>query len=425
MSIVHPDQAVELAPGVHWIGALDPHLRRFDIILSTANGTSYNAYLVRGEQGVAVIDTVKEAFADDFFRRLESVARYDEITTIVLNHLEPDHSGALPELLRRAPNARVYLSSRAQMMLKALLKPSSNQAPPDYTPVTTGDTIDLGGRTLAFFHTPYLHWPDTQCTWLVEEGMLFSGDVFGCHYCDPRLFNDRVGDFRFSFEYYYAHIMRPFRAHVLDALELLEPLDIRLIAPAHGPILRHHPRDYLARYREMATPRLALDTEAAGEKTLAVFYLSAYGNTRSMAEAIAIGAERIAGVRVSLFDLEGGDTAHFTDLIEAADGLAFGSPTLNGDAAPPIWALLSSLTTVNVKGKFGAAFGSYGWSGEAVRLIEDRQRGLKLRVPVEGLRLKLAPDAAELDACRTLGETLARHLVGEAMPREVDLASLS
>lgn len=104
MSIVHPDQAVELAPGVHWIGALDPHLRRFDIILSTANGTSYNAYLVRGEQGVAVIDTVKEAFADDFFRRLESVARYDEITTIVLNHLEPDHSGALPELLRRAPN---------------------------------------------------------------------------------------------------------------------------------------------------------------------------------------------------------------------------------------------------------------------------------------------------------------------------------
>ena len=153
MSIVHPDQAVELAPGVHWIGALDPHLRRFDIILSTANGTSYNAYLVRGEQGVAVIDTVKEAFADDFFRRLESVARYDEITTIVLNHLEPDHSGALPELLRRAPNARVYLSSRAQMMLKALLKPSSNQAPPDYTPVTTGDTIDLGGRTLADYLT--------------------------------------------------------------------------------------------------------------------------------------------------------------------------------------------------------------------------------------------------------------------------------
>ena len=117
------ENAVELAPGVHWVGALDPHLRNFDIILRTANGTTYNAYVVRGETGVAVIDTVKESFADDFFRRLESVARYDEITTIVLNHLEPDHSGALPELLKRAPQAKVYLSRRAQMMLKALLKP--------------------------------------------------------------------------------------------------------------------------------------------------------------------------------------------------------------------------------------------------------------------------------------------------------------
>ena len=177
--------AVEIAPGVHWVGALDPHLRSFDIILKTANGTSYNAYVVRGESGVAVIDTVKESYAGDFFRRLESVARYDEITTIVLNHLEPDHSGALPELLRRAPQARVYLSSRAQMMLKALLKPSGEK-PPQYIPVTTGDEVDLGGRTLRFLHTPYLHWPDTQCTYLVEDGLLFSGDVFGCHFCDER-----------------------------------------------------------------------------------------------------------------------------------------------------------------------------------------------------------------------------------------------
>ena len=156
------DNAVEIAPGVHWVGALDPHLRSFDIILKTANGTSYNSYVVRGDNGVAIIDTVKENFADDFFRRLESVATYEEITTIVLNHLEPDHSGALPELLKRAPQAKVYLSSRAQMMLKALLKPSGEK-PPEYIPVTTDDTVDLGGRTLRFLHTPYLHWPDTAC----------------------------------------------------------------------------------------------------------------------------------------------------------------------------------------------------------------------------------------------------------------------
>lgn len=416
------DHAVEIAPGVHWVGALDPHLRNFDIILKTANGTTYNAYVVRGDNGVAVIDTVKESFSDDFFRRLESVASYDEITTIVLNHLEPDHSGALPELLRRAPQARVYLSKRAQMMLKALLKPSFDK-PPEYTPVTTNDTVDLGGRTLRFLHTPYLHWPDTQCTYLEENGILFTGDIFGCHFCDSRLFNDRVGDFRFSFEYYYAHIMRPFREYVLDAVALIEPLDLKLIAPAHGPILHHMPRDYLYRYRELATPRLF--NEARSEKTLVVFYLSAYGNTRRMAEALAVGAESILGVRVSLYDLEGGEADIFTDLIEEADGLAFGSPTINGDAVKPIWDLLSSLTSVNIKGKLGAAFGSYGWSGEAVRLIEDRLRGLKLRVPIEGLRIKLVPDATELEQCRSLGESLARHLTGQFEHRELDMAALA
>ncbi len=403
-----PDTAVELAPGVHWVGALDPRLRAFDIILATANGTTYNAYTVRGERGVAVIDTVKESFADDFFRRLESVCDYDEITTIVLNHLEPDHSGALPELLRRAPAARVYLSTRAQIMLKALLKPGG--ALPAYQPVKTGDSVDLGGRTLRFLNTPYLHWPDTQCTWLAEEGMLFSGDVFGCHFCDARLFNDRVGDFRFSFEYYYAHLMRPFRENVLDALQLIEPLAPRFIAPAHGPLLRRNPSEYIQRYRELATPRLT--NGAAGEKTLLIFYLSAYGNTRSMAEAIVAGAESEPGVRVSLYDLEGSDPATFIDLVEEADGLAFGSPTINGDAVRPIWDLLASLTSVNIQGKLGAAFGSFGWSGEAVRLIEDRLRGLKLEVPLEGLRLRLVPDTGELEQCRQMGVTLARHLTG-------------
>jgi flavorubredoxin len=323
--------------------------------------------------------------------------------------------------LKRAPQAKVYLSSRAQMMLKALLKPTGEK-PPEYIPVTTDDTVDLGGRTLRFLHTPYLHWPDTQCTYLEEEAILFTGDIFGCHFCDNRLFNDTVGDFRFSFEYYYAHIMRPFREYVLDAIALIEPLEIKLIAPAHGPVLRHKPRDYVHRYRELATPRLF--NEARSEKTLVVFYLSAYGNTRRMAEALAAGAESLGGVRVSLYDLEGGEADIFTDLVEEADGIAFGSPTINADAVKPIWDLLSSLTTVNIKGKLGAAFGSYGWSGEAVRLIEDRLRGLKLRVPVEGLRIKLVPDARELDACRELGEQLARHLTGRVEHREVEFSQL-
>ncbi|MCX8017774.1 MAG: FprA family A-type flavoprotein, partial [Rhodocyclaceae bacterium] len=275
------EQAIEIAPRVHWIGALAPDLRSFDIILKTANGTSYNSYLVRGSAGVAIIDTVKKNFAEVFFRRLESVARYDEIKAIVLNHLEPDHTGALPALIARAPHATLYLSSRGGPMLKALLEGERLV----WQPTQTGMTVSLGDRTLRFLQTPYLHWPDTQCTYLEEDGILFSGDVFGCHFCDARLFNDAVGDFRFSFEYYYAHIMRPFRAHVIEALELIEPLPLKLIAPAHGPILRDGPQRYVARYRELSASRLK--NEAADEKTLLIFYLSAYGSTRAMAEAIA------------------------------------------------------------------------------------------------------------------------------------------
>jgi flavorubredoxin len=412
-----------VAPDVHWIGAFDPDLRNFDIILRTANGTSYNAYAVRGSAGVAVIDTVKANFADDFFHRLESVADYDEITAIVLNHLEPDHSGALPELLRRAPKAILHVSHQARPMLKGLFDPA--EFAHRIVSVGTGDTVDLGDRQLEFLNTPYLHWPDTQCTWLEAEGILFSGDFLGCHYCDSRLFNDAVGDFRFSFDYYYGHIMRPFRTHVRDALDLIEPLLLRTIAPGHGPILRDAPRDYVRRYRMLS--RNGLHNTTA--KTLLVFYISAYGATRRMAEAVAAGAESASGgtndVRVSLYDIEGSEPQPFVDLIEEADALIFGSPTINGDAVKPVWDLLSSLTMVDVKGKLGAAFGSYGWSGEAVPMIEDRLRHLKLRVPVPGVKACLSPTADEFAACHELGRQAALHLLGRAEHRVIDMASLA
>ena len=411
--------AVELAPGTHWIGALDPGLREFDIILRTANGTTYNSYCVRGSAGVAVIDTVKESHAGEFFTRLEQVARYDEITTIVLNHLEPDHTGALPELMRRAPQAKLYISPKAQLMLKALVKHDDLT----YTIVNTGDSVDLGNRTLRFFNTPFLHWPDTQCTLVEEQHILFSGDVFGCHFCDARLFNNQVGDFRFSFEYYYQHIMRPFRDHVLDALELIEPLQLDLIAPAHGPILREAPRSYVQRYRQMAAPLLPNEV-GADNKSLLVFYISSYGNTARMAQAVVEGAETIPGVRVSLYDLQASGNLPFVDLVEEADGLAFGSPTINGDAVKPVWDLLSSLAVINVREKLGAAFGSYGWSGEAINMIEDRLRGLKMRVPIKGVRARLIPTDEELGLCHDLGKQLALHLTGNIEHRAISMSEL-
>lgn len=411
---------VPVADGVHWIGALDPHLRNFDIILRTANGTSYNAYAVRGSDGVAVIDTVKQEFTELFLSRLEAVADYGEITALVLNHLEPDHTGAVPELLRRAPHLDIYVSPRGVQVLRALLKDRFD----DYSVkiVRTGDRVSLGDRNLRFLTTPYVHWPDTQCTYLEEQKLLFTCDLFGCHFCDPHLFNDRVGDFRFSFEYYFDHIMRPFKRYVIEALDLIEPLDIDMIAPSHGPILRSHPREYIVHYRRLVQSRLA--SEVGDEKTLLIFYVSAYGATSQMAYAVHAGAAENPGVRASLFDLQIGEVAPFVDLIEEADGLAFGSPTINGDAVKTVWDLLAGLVDIDTKGKLGAAFGSYGWTGEAVPMVEGRMQGLKMRVPEQGLRIKMHPTEQELEECRAFGRRLAAHLTGEMAPREIDIGDL-
>ncbi len=412
-------QPVWLSERVQWIGAFDPTMRSFDIVLKTPNGKTYNAYAVRGSEGVAVIDTVKAECAEQFFARLEAVARYDEISVIVLNHLEPDHTGALPELMRRAPQVKLYISESAQLMLKALL----NKQDIAYTAVTSGDTVSLGDRTLAFLHTPYLHWPDTQCSYLEEEHILFSGDVFGCHFCDERLFNDKVGDFRFAFEYYYAHIMRPFREYIVKALALIDPLLINIIAPTHGPILRDQPLRYIQRYRELSGQQLQSEV-CADEKTLVIFYISAYGSTTKMAQMIRDGAEQVAGVRASVYDIEGGDMDLLIDLVEDADGILIGSPTINGDAVKPAWDLISAFAKINVRGKLAGVFGSYGWSGEAMHMLEDRLRGLKMRLPLDGVQIKLIPSQDELEQCRQYGQKIGEHLMGVNTHRVVDMADL-
>lgn len=165
---------IKISEGVYYIGAFDPKIRTFDIIMKTANGTSYNSYLVRGSEGVAIVDTVKEEFGAEFFAKIENLCSYEEIKYIILNHLEPDHSGALPELMQRAPQAKLIIAATAQLMLKSLIKSDI-----EYDIGHTGKSVSLGDKTLEFLSTPYLHWPDTMSTYLKEEQLLFSGDVFG------------------------------------------------------------------------------------------------------------------------------------------------------------------------------------------------------------------------------------------------------
>lgn len=402
-----------LSESVHFIGAFDPKIRTFDIIMKTANGSSYNAYLVRGSEGVCVMDTVKKEFSEPFFKRLELLCDYEEIKYIVLHHLEPDHSGALEELMIRAPQAKLIISGRAVMMLKGIIK---TDVP--YEIANTGKIISLGDKTIEFLSTPFLHWPDTMSSYLHEEKILFSGDVFGSHYYDERLFDDEVGDFAYAFKYYYDHIMRPFKQYVLQALALYEKLDIDIIAPLHGPILRTNPQYYINQYAQWSSEEKFRKHEF-DKKMLSVFYMSSYENTQRMAEKIMEGADSIDGVVASIYDLASLDEQNMIDLLEESDAVVIGSPTINGDAVKPAWDLLACMAYLESGGKVGATFGSFGWTGEAPEMLHDRMRWLKFRLPVDPMKIKLIPTEDELDECFGFGVEIAEITMGKMVEMEI------
>jgi flavorubredoxin len=388
---------IEVKQDIYWIGALDPGLRLFDILFPTEAGTTYNAYLVRGEK-VAVVDTAKGRCYDQFLSHLTSVVAPEDVDYVVCNHMEPDHSGSLAAFLEEAKRAQVVVSRTGEHYVRNILNA-------DVSPLKMGDgdVIDLGGKTLRFVSAPFLHWPDTMFTYAVEDKVLFPCDVFGSHFCDERMFDDLVGDFSGQFEYYYQGIMRPFKDKMLEAIAKIRGLDIDVIAPSHGPILRADPWKYVEQYVEWSTP---VPTTA---KKVLIFYASAHGNTKMMAEEVAKGAA-IDGVEAEVFDLTETDPGEVLDRIEAAQALIIGSPTINGDAVKPVWDLLSSLATIRLRGKVGGAFGSYGWSGEAVGMVEDRLKGLKFKIPEPGVRFALVPTAEELEACRDFGARIAESL---------------
>lgn len=404
---------VEIKKNIYFTGAFDPKIRTFDIIMKTANGSSYNSYVVRGSKGVAVMDTVKKEFSDDFFTRLERVCQYEEIRYVVLHHLEPDHSGALVELLARAPQAQLIISGRAVMMLKGIIKTDI-----PYEIATTGKQISLGDKTIEFLMTPFLHWPDTMSSYVHEDNLLFSGDVFGSHYYDERLIDDCVGDFAYAFQYYYDHIMRPFKQYALQALQLYSQFKIDLIAPLHGPILRTNPQHYIDKYALWSSQAKFRKNEL-GTKILSVFYMSSYDNTHKMAEKITLGADEVEGIRASMYDLSSLDEHNMIDLLEESDAVIIGSPTINGDAVKPAWDLLSCMAYVESMGKIGASFGSYGWTGEAPEMLHERMRGLKFRLPIAPLKIKLIPTDQELNDCVAFGQEIAEIAMGKMIEMEI------
>lgn len=392
-------QPLEIVPGIHWVGVLDPQLRVFDVVMRAEHGTTYNSYLVSGTDKIALVEANKGRYGREYLEIVGRAVDPARIDYVVLNHLEPDHSGAVAALLEAAPQARVVVTKPGKALLAQILNRDV-----DPIVVADGDTLELGGKTLQFLLAPYLHWPDTMFTYVPEDGVLFSCDFLGAHYCDDRLFNDLVENYDYAFRYYFQVIMRPFKEHVRKGLAKIEGLPLEVVCPSHGPILRSGVGSCLERYRQWSAEPPKRD-----RKRLLVFYASAYGNTEKLAQAIVRGAEA-AGAEAALLDLVGVDLHAVLDDIEVSEGIAVGSCTINGDALEHAWALLSSLATLKMKDKVGAAFGSYGWSGEGPKMLSDRLKGLKLRVPEDPLRVQLVPTAADLVAAEEYGKKIAAAL---------------
>lgn len=391
---------IEAIKDIYYVGVQDPELRVFDIIMYSDYGTSYNAYLVRGKTKTVLFETVKDKFCDQMLENIRAVCDVSEIDYIVMNHTEPDHAGSLTRLLELVPCATVVGSAAAITFLREIVnKPFNSFA------VSEKDELDIGGMTLKFLSVPQLHWPDSQYTYIPERRALFTCDSFGCHYSDPRIFNDLIdADFGDAYYYYFYHIMGPFKnPHMKNALSKIASLDIEFIGNGHGPVIRRDPQKYIDMYRAWC------EEPTRAQKRVAITYVSAYGYTRALAEAMADGV-RDAGAEVSMFDLVTDDKAAAASAVASSNGFLLGSPTLVGDALPPVWEMLLGINPVIHKGVSAAAFGSYGWSGEAVPNLMARLKQLRLKTPEEGFRVRFKPTEQDLASARAYGKSFAEGL---------------
>ncbi|MCX7919623.1 MAG: FprA family A-type flavoprotein [bacterium] len=392
-------QPIQIQSNLYWVGAFNPELRWFDVVLYTPHGTTYNSYLILDEK-VALIELVHAKFTDTLIDNITSIIELSKLDYIIVNHTEMDHTGALSQLLELAPNVQVVSTKTAANFLKKIVNRDFHSLP-----VTDQSILDLGQKKLRFISVPYWHWPDTMFTYLVEDAILFSCDGFGCHFCDERLFNDTVANFDDDFKYYYDHIMRPFKPKIAAGISKIAGLDITMICPSHGPILRSNPEKYIQLYTDWTK-----EVPPSAKKRIAIFYVSAYGNTRNMAEVIAAEINQSGTIEAKLINAKEAEVELLRNELESADGFLFGSPTFMGDAVKPIWDIISLLPTVAVRGKPVAVFGSFGWSGEAIHLLEDRLKGLKMNITLPGLKIHFVPNRTELEQCRDFAKAFIASL---------------
>ena len=385
-------KTLQLNESLYWIGIQDHDLRVFDIIMETKFGTSYNSYLLKTDEGVILFETAKETFFDEYLEKINELTSVDQIKYIVCNHTEPDHSGSISKLLELNPNIEIISTTIAKNNIQEIINH-------DFLSKTIKDceTLQFGDKTLQFFYVPNLHWPDTMYTYIQEDQVLLTCDSFGAHYAHDQILASTIihhEDYQEAFDYYTKMILGPFKPFILKAMKKIENLNLKLICPGHGPVIDQDFDKYINYYLEYGK------NQSKEHLKVVIPFVSAYGYTKMIAKTIeAVLKEN--DIICHVYDLE---TANMTTVIDdmiSADGILYGSPTLLNDALPPIYQVMNAILQPYHGTKVVSAFGSYGWSGEAVPNLITRLKQQRMKVTDEGFKVKFKPSPSEIEAIKT------------------------
>jgi flavorubredoxin len=394
-------EPIELSKGVYNVGVTDWNIRDFHGY-STDLGTTYNAFLIVDEK-IALIDTVREGFAEQLLENISRIVDPKTIDYVISNHTEMDHSGGLARVLHRIGEDKPIYCSK--MGSKNLPKHFSQKW--NYRPVATGEELSLGKRTLTFLETRMIHWPDSMFTYLNEDQILFSSDGFGQHYAGPEKFDDQIDEptIMYHAKKYFANILLLYSTHIQKLLDkvLSLGLEFKMICPDHGVIWRQDPGKIVDAYVRWCRQE--------PQKKAVVVYDTMWHSTEKMAHAIVSGISR-EGVPAKPMHLKKTHRSEIMTDVFDAKAVVIGSPTLNNQLYPSLADFMTYMKGLKPLNKIGAAFGSYGWSGEAVKMINQELEAMKFEIVDPGLRIQYVPDKDSLESCYELGRKIGKAVAG-------------
>jgi flavorubredoxin len=382
----------EISRGVYWLGAIDWDRRLFDALIPLPDGTSYNSYLIKGSEKTVLIDAVDPAMVDVLVDNLDQL-QVEKIDYVIANHAEQDHSGAIPQVLEKYPEAQVVVTPKCKELLMNLLLIPERRL----RIVDDKEAISLGDKTLEFLHAPWVHWPETMLTYLREDRILFPGDLFGSHLATTDLYVTDGGQAYEAAKRYYAEIMMPFRSNIEKHLEKLKDYTIDVIAPSHGP-LHNKPEFILSAYRSWVGDE--------PENIVVLPYISMHGSTRRMVEYL-VGALVQRGVTVKQFDLAATDIGKLAMALVDAATVVIGTPTVMVGPHPNVAYAAFLVNALRPKLRFISIIGSFGWGSRAVEQLAAMIPNLKAEI-LEPVLAKGFPREADFKALDNLAESIAR-----------------